>query len=172
MGIGAAIARSGSMDRLTVREFTNQCVSVTGREAQGIVREWEADGKSRAEISEPEAVTVEQAFRSFIEDLEAGTFEYPRFESTICLVVKCTNLLCAVPLGSLVKLTSSMLREFRAEWKDGPLSSSKKLERLRAFFRFAQESKWIDENPALKLKAPNILNVRHFRLRQPKSYEF
>ena len=39
------------------------------------------------------------------------------------------------------------------EWKDGPLSSAKKLERLRAFFRFVQESKWIDDNPAVKLKA-------------------
>jgi hypothetical protein len=28
------------------------------------------------------------------------------------------------------------------------------LERLRAFFRFAQKRKWVTENPALDLKAP------------------
>ncbi|PYU54886.1 MAG: hypothetical protein DMG56_26105 [Acidobacteria bacterium] len=34
--------------------------------------------------------------------------------------------------------------------------SAKKLERLRAFFRFAQKRKWVAENPALDLKAPKI----------------
>jgi integrase/recombinase XerD len=41
-------------------------------------------------------------------------------------------------------------------WQDGPLSSPKKLERLRAFFRFAQESKWVEDNPASKLKTPKV----------------
>jgi integrase len=30
------------------------------------------------------------------------------------------------------------------------------LERLRTFFRFAQESKWVEENPASKLKTPKV----------------
>jgi integrase/recombinase XerD len=45
---------------------------------------------------------------------------------------------------------------FRAVWKDGPRSSAKKLERLRAFIRFAQKRKWVTENPATDLKAPKI----------------
>jgi integrase len=48
------------------------------------------------------------------------------------------------------------LRDFRLGWKDGPLSSAKKLERLRAFYRFAVESKWVDENPASKMRSPKI----------------
>ena len=32
----------------------------------------------------------------------------------------------------------------------------KKLERLRAFFRFAVESKWVPENPATKIKNPKV----------------
>ena len=45
---------------------------------------------------------------------------------------------------------------FRAEWTQGPSTSLKKLERLRAFFRFAQKRKWVVENPASELKAPKI----------------
>jgi integrase/recombinase XerD len=39
-------------------------------------------------------------------------------------------------------------------WKDGPRSSAKKLERLRAFLRFAQKREWITKNPAADLKVP------------------
>jgi integrase len=46
--------------------------------------------------------------------------------------------------------------KFRASWKDGPISSTKKLERLRTFFRFAQKRKWTSENPASDLKSPKI----------------
>jgi integrase/recombinase XerD len=45
---------------------------------------------------------------------------------------------------------------FRSQWKDGARSSAKKLERLRAFFRFAQNRKWVQENPASKLKSPRV----------------
>ena len=40
-------------------------------------------------------------------------------------------------------------------WKDGPRSSVKKLERLRAT-RCPRKAKWIDENPALDIKTPKI----------------
>lgn len=46
------------------------------------------------------------------------------------------------------------LREFRQQWKDGPRSAKKKLERLRTFFKFASESGWVPSNPALAIKPP------------------
>jgi integrase len=48
------------------------------------------------------------------------------------------------------------LSQFRATWKEGARTASKKLERLRSFFRFAQKRKWVSENPASDLKAPKI----------------
>ena len=48
------------------------------------------------------------------------------------------------------------LSAFRSEWKLGPRTSLKKLERLRAFFGFAERRKWINGNPALELKAPKV----------------
>jgi site-specific recombinase XerD len=48
------------------------------------------------------------------------------------------------------------LTEFRSTWQMNPLSSLKKLERLRAFFNFGLENKWVDENVARRIKRPNL----------------
>ena len=45
---------------------------------------------------------------------------------------------------------------FRATWKDGPRTTSKKLERLRAFFRFCFDRQWVESNPAAKIKLPKV----------------
>jgi integrase len=57
-----------------------------------------------------------------------------------------------IPL--LKDLTTDLLREWREGWDVGPRTTLKKLERVKAFFRFATESGWIDHNPAKPLKAP------------------
>jgi integrase/recombinase XerD len=57
-------------------------------------------------------------------------------------------------LRFLKDLDVLMLRKFRASWKDGNLSSLKKVERLRSFLRFAQENGWLKENAAKKLGTP------------------
>jgi site-specific recombinase XerD len=48
------------------------------------------------------------------------------------------------------------LRRFRASWPNQNVSACKKLDCLKAFFRFALESGWIANNPAAKLKPPKI----------------
>jgi site-specific recombinase XerD len=57
----------------------------------------------------------------------------------------------------LRQLNIDDMGEFRNGWKDGALSASKKLERLRAFFGFAAKRNWISESPVLNLRAPKIL---------------
>jgi site-specific recombinase XerD len=59
-------------------------------------------------------------------------------------------------LRYLAELDLQMLDDFRFGWKDGPRSSAKKLERLRAFFCFAQKRNWVLKNPASDLKAPKV----------------
>src|ERR1700687_6505312 len=46
--------------------------------------------------------------------------------------------------------------KFRATWKDGPWTAGKKLERLRAFFRFAHDRQWVESNPATRIKLPKV----------------
>jgi len=50
------------------------------------------------------------------------------------------------------------LRRFRASWVDSGISALKKLERLRAFYRFAFESGRVPENLPRKLKNPKVTN--------------
>jgi integrase/recombinase XerD len=58
----------------------------------------------------------------------------------------------------LEELNLEALRRFRASWPNRNLSALKKLESLRVFFRFAQESKWIPENPATKISNPEVVD--------------
>ena len=61
-------------------------------------------------------------------------------------------------LRYLKELDLPTLDEFRTTWTDGPRSSLKKLERLRAFLRFCERRNWIENNPAIELKAPRAQN--------------
>ncbi len=69
-----------------------------------------------------------------------------------CLVPFCT----ARGFTKLKHLGVQELRDFRGTWQGGALTASKKLERLRSFFKFCLESKWVEENPARKLAMPKI----------------
>jgi hypothetical protein len=58
----------------------------------------------------------------------------------------------------LKELDLPTLDQFRSEWKESPLSSLKKLERLKAFLRFCERRKWIDTSPATYMKSPKVPN--------------
>lgn len=121
--------------------------------AQGMIREWEAEDRR---ISQPAQMSTEGAWKEFLADLEARKLH----ESTVRKYKLLRRQMEAFAQGRglcfLAGFDLSSVGQFRSEWKDGPRSSAKKLERLRAFFRFAQKRKWIPENPALDLKAPKI----------------
>lgn len=59
-------------------------------------------------------------------------------------------------LTMLAQFDLDTLSKFRATWKDGPRTASKKVERLRAFFRFAHDRQWIESNPASLIKLPKV----------------
>jgi len=56
------------------------------------------------------------------------------------------------------QLDGEALREFRDSWKLSPRTALKKLERVKAFFRFASENDWIGTNPARLVRGP--ANIR------------
>lgn len=52
-------------------------------------------------------------------------------------------------------------RQFRETWTSwGALTQVKNIERLRAFFRFAVQSRWIPESPAQFLKPPKVESTK------------
>jgi len=56
----------------------------------------------------------------------------------------------------MVEFDVDWVRRFRASWPNKNIAARKKLEALRAFFRFVHESGWIPTNPASRLKPPKI----------------
>ena len=54
----------------------------------------------------------------------------------------------------LKQIDVGAIREFRTTWDDGAVYATKNLERMRAFFRFCEQGRWIDRNPASSVKAP------------------
>ena len=126
------------------------------QKAQGIVRQWEAEGAALHGSPESSQVTVEQAWRHFLTDLEIRKLhpetlrKYRLLQRTMCEFAESQQL------RLLEHFNLERLDVFRANWSDGALSAAKKLERLRAFFRFAQSRKWLGENPARELRAPRV----------------
>lgn len=57
-------------------------------------------------------------------------------------------------IATLDEFTTERVREFREGWKDSAISASKKLERLRSFFRFCADNGWILRNPAKSVRPP------------------
>jgi integrase len=121
--------------------------------AQEKVRDWEAEGKL-AGATEP--VTIKQAWEKYQEDAKARKLTESSIYKYELLSRQMQEFSERVGHRFLFELTVEVLTTFRATWKDGALSSLKKLERMRTFFNFAVRRKWVSDNPALELKAPKV----------------
>ena len=119
----------------------------------GIIREWEAEGTQAAE---PEPVTIAEAWEEFLADAKARNLREPTLYKYDLLSRQMARFATDQGIRFLRELDLPMLRKFRATWPNENLGALKKLEYLRAFFRFAHECKWLDENPARKLESPKV----------------
>jgi integrase len=125
--------------------------------AQRKVREWEAEGSLLpGHLSPPQRMTLEVAWQRFLADLGARNLHASTVRKYRLLSRQMTEFACQHRLRFLQQFDLPTLSEFRARWQESPLTRAKKLERLRSFFRFAQENTWVDENPARKLKGPKV----------------
>jgi hypothetical protein len=106
------------------------------QKAQGIVREWEAEGRDTLKAKESNVpIMLDQAWQSFLSDMEARNLNV----STV----------------RKYRLLSRRMKDFAARRGFRFLAEINLVE-LRAFFRFAQDSKWVEDNPASKLKTPKV----------------
>ena len=124
------------------------------QKAQDFVREWEAEASEPKATQEP--ITIKAAGDRFIADTVAQKLKEATIYKYRFLFKHMDVFAQNRGLRYLTELNLQMLDEFRAGWKDGPRSSTKKLERLRAFFRFSQKREWVTKNPASDLKAPRV----------------
>ena len=124
------------------------------QKANELVRDWEASRRQPEEP--PEIVTVRFACDRFLEDAAARGLAASSMKKYVQLTKQMTAFAQAHRKVNLHGWKVEVVRRFRASWKDGARSSVKKLERLKAFFRFAVDNEWILENPARKLKNPTV----------------
>src|ERR1700732_2439454 len=121
--------------------------------AQDLIREWEAKDQ-RVVQTEPQ--TIEAACKEFLADIEARKLHSSTIRKYKLLGRQLKEFAQNSGFRFLNELDLIAVGRFRSQWKDGPRSSAKKLERLRAFFRFAQDRKWMQENPGSRLKSPKV----------------
>jgi integrase/recombinase XerD len=122
--------------------------------AQERIRDWEAVGAPT--IDEPQRITIESAVGDFLQDAEARNLREPSLYKYRLLFRSLEAFAGESGFRFIDQLDLAAVRRYRASWPDGNLSALKKLERLRAFFRFAYDTGWIQNNPAKKLKNPKV----------------
>ncbi len=126
--------------------------------AQDLIRKLEAEGDDNLKPSQPPQLTLQEAWDRFVADLEARKLHPETVAKYRLLSRQMRGFADEQGLHFLRQFDVATLGNFRAGWRDGALSALKKLERLRAFLRFCEQRKWIDDNPATHLKAPKIQN--------------
>jgi integrase/recombinase XerD len=128
-------------------EFVRKSLGVVNWEkAQRVVRDWEVE-----DLPPEETITVEKAADSFLQDAESRHLKESSLAKYKLLFKELKALYGQHPVE---KLGIKELTDYRAQWKLSAISSRKKLERLRAFFRFCLDCGWTEKNTALLLKQP------------------
>jgi integrase/recombinase XerD len=135
--------------------------------ASEIVRDWEIAGSIQQEARA--GTPISEACDAFLADAEAQRLSESSLKKYRVLLINqhgpedrkkfSPSLMqfCAeAGLQFTTQITLLELTRFRGQWKDGPISGGKKLERLRAFGRFLADRGWWRENLALKLKRPKV----------------
>lgn len=123
------------------------------QKAQDIVRQWEADGQR---VEEVQPITVKEACDKFIADAEARGLREPTVYKYRLLFSRLQTFAESQGIKCLCECDLDCLRRFRGTWLNRNIAARKKLEALRAFFRFCWDSDWIPSNPVIKLNPPKI----------------
>ena len=107
-----------------------------------------------------EAPTTRKAVSKYVEDCEALKLGWEAMRKYRHLLDDRFPPWCERKgLNNLRQVSVDFLRQFRQSWTDSPLTATKNLERMRAFFRFCRQAGWTKENPALAVKAPKVTHT-------------
>jgi integrase/recombinase XerD len=117
--------------------------------AQKLVRDWEIYG-------EKNAVRVTAAADKFIADAKARELKEPSLRKYRHVVDELKREWGTLALRAI---TVDDVRTLRQSWKLSGISTAKRLEHIRSFFRFCVDSGWIEKNPAKAVKSPVVKQV-------------
>jgi integrase/recombinase XerD len=122
--------------------------TASGEAAEHIKREME-----RGEEKAP-PVAISEAAEAFLEHLrykQVSSATVRKFETLLGMLERFTHK------APLREIDTPTVERFRNTWTWSPLTTSKYIERLRRFWKFAMKQKWVTENPALDLEMPKIV---------------
>ena len=137
----------------------------TWSDAQRVAEEWIAGGSANKPSAQlkpllpklvDEPISLDHAWGKFISRGEGRNLN----RSTIFKLEQLGQQMCSFAsrhrLRLLEEFNLDRLEEFQAEWPEGPLTRSKKLGRLKGFFKAAVERGWIANNPAKAMEGPEL----------------
>ncbi len=105
----------------------------------------------------PEKVTLKDAITQYRSDCEARKLSPSTRHKNAKLLAALAQFADSKRRRFLEDIGTAELRQFRSTWVSwGKSVQRKQIERLRTFFRFCIENKWISESPAQFLKPPEI----------------
>lgn len=104
-------------------------------------------------------ITIEEAVRDFLKDEEARKLaKTTTCQSKTLFEQQLLPWAKAQALTFLDQLTTARLRDFRASWKNSPLTTQRKHHRLNAFFDFCIENEWLTRNASKKMKGVHAVS--------------
>jgi integrase len=101
-------------------------------------------------------ITIEYALKAFTKDCESRNLCISTLRKYESLQANLLAFAGRRHLSGIGQLDAQLIREYRDGRSINARTSSKELERIRAFFSFAVESGWLSKNPAKAIKAPKL----------------
>jgi integrase/recombinase XerD len=120
--------------------------------AKNLIQSWEKSGSLPAST----VTTIETWREAFIADVTTRNLSPETIRKYKHLFAQLEDFAKSKGLQFVKQFDVTLTGEFRNSWADGPLSASKKLERLRSIMTFAVERDWLTKNPATALKSPRV----------------
>jgi site-specific recombinase XerD len=120
---------------------------------QELVRRWDVEGELP---KKRDRVTVEdwkERFLAVAEDRNLSTETVRKYK---LLFKQLEDFAQDKGLRFADQFDLGLLDEFRATWKDGSLSASKKIERLRSVFKFGVKRGFVEKNVAEDMTTPEV----------------
>ena len=126
-------------------------------EGQRLIRDWEAEGALElSKLEAPQAITLAGVCADFLAEAASRELQESTLRKYRQLVKQIEAFAAKEGLLFLKQWDVETVRRFRLSWSDKGNTVTKKLERMRALFRFAVDNQWIDRNPATKVKGPKV----------------
>jgi integrase/recombinase XerD len=139
--------------RVGKRRFRRSLKTRNWQKALAEARQKELEGFKE----KPKSPMIEQACDKYLEDVKARDLRDPTIYKFKLLFRQLKEFALEKGLVFISDFDLDSLRQFRATWPNKNEAARVKLGSLKAFFRFCFESKWIEDNPATKLKAGKVV---------------